>query len=178
MDEAHATGLYGEGKGRLHEVRAKNVPVIAIHTGGKALGAMGAFVLGCAEARELLINRARTFIFSTALSPIVVRQLELAARIVLERKARREKCLENARWLRARLSLAPVTSPIVPIPIPGNAQALAAAARLQAAGFDVRAIRAPTVSPGQEQLRVSVKSFHTIEELSRLADAIGEIHDG
>ncbi|MGL1696738.1 aminotransferase class I/II-fold pyridoxal phosphate-dependent enzyme, partial [Vibrio parahaemolyticus] len=64
---------------------------------------MGAFVLGCAEARELLINRARTFIFSTALSPIVVRQLELAARIVLERKARREKCLENARWLRARL---------------------------------------------------------------------------
>jgi len=178
VDEAHATGLYGGGRGLLEGVDTEGLPLISVHTGGKALGAMGAFVLSSRMVREFLVNRARSFIFTTALSPLIAKQLEISARIVFASPERRGACLAHALELRSALSLPLYPSPIVPISIPGNARVLAAAAKLQERGFDVRAIRAPTVAPGTERLRVCVKSFHQPEDIARLATNIEEvIHD-
>jgi 8-amino-7-oxononanoate synthase len=169
VDEAHAVGVYGKG-GRGFAEDA----FVSINTAGKALGVSGAFVAGPADAIEYLIQRARPFIFSTAPPPAIAAALEASLEVIVKEPERRERLLERTRYLRERLGLVG-DSPIIPIIIGENERAVAIAHELQAAGFDVRAIRPPTVPVGTARLRVTVNQGLREEVLDRFVDALGVV---
>ncbi len=161
VDEAHAVGIYGDhGEGLARDV------FLSINTAGKAMGVSGAFVAGSGDAIESLIQRARPFIFSTAAPPAVAAALVASLEVILNEPERRERLLGRARYLRARLGL-DGDSPIIPVVIGENDRAVAVARELQAAGFDVRAIRPPTVPAGTARLRVAVNQGVSEEVLDR-----------
>jgi 8-amino-7-oxononanoate synthase len=141
---------------------------LSVSTAGKALGVAGAFVTGPAWAIEYLIQRARPFIFSTAPPPALASAIDTSLTLIEQEPERRERVRELAACLRAHLTAAgipigPGTSHIVPVLIGDNDTAVALAGMLQRDGFDVRAIRPPTVPPGTARLRVSVNANLTPE---------------
>ena len=162
VDEAHAVGVYGErGSGLIEEHGLDGQVFLSVNTAGKALGVSGAFVAGPGWAIDYLIQRARPFIFSTAPPPAVASALEASLDIIAEEPGRRAVLRERAATLRVRLltagvTIGPGTSHIVPVLIGDNVSAVAVAEALQADGFDVRAIRPPSVPPGTARLRVPV----------------------
>ncbi len=164
VDEAHAVGIYGEeGSGLIEAVGVENDVCISINTAGKALGVSGAFVAGPAWAIEYLVQRARPFVFSTAPPPALADALDASLSVVQDEPERRARLASRSRGLRARLAAAGVDVPagvsqIIPIVIGDNDRAVAVARLLQEEGFDVRAIRPPTVPPGTARLRISVNA--------------------
>jgi 8-amino-7-oxononanoate synthase len=135
--------------------------MISINTAGKALGVGGAFVCGPAWAIEYLVQRARPFVFSTASPPAMAHALIASLEVVQDEPERRQRLGALAAYMRARLLDAGVdvvlnSSHIVPVHVGDNEGALAVAAALQVEGFDVRAIRPPTVPAGTARLRLSV----------------------
>jgi 8-amino-7-oxononanoate synthase len=181
VDEAHATGLYGaRGSGWIEACGVEQSVVAAVTTFGKALALQGAAVTGSQRLVELVVQRCRAFLFSTALSPLLLVALEVALDVVESQPQRRARLHANARRLRSRLNdgglpIEPDGSPIVPVLIGDNARALAAAKELQRRGFDVRAIRPPTVPEGTARLRVSVHADRSDAELDALAAALVEV---
>jgi len=175
VDEAHAVGIYGaRGSGLIEERGVAEDVFLSINTAGKALGVSGAFVAGPAWAIEYLIQRARPFIFSTAPPPSVASALYASLTVVEHEPERRERVRELAATLRRRLSGAGIPtgngrSHIVPVLIGDNDATVTVAALLQRDGFDVRAIRPPTVAPGTSRLRVSVNVHLTAEVIERFA---------
>ena len=173
VDEAHAVGVYGErGSGLIEEQDIGDRVFLSVNTAGKALGVSGAFVAGPAWAIDYVIQRARPFIFSTAPPPALASALDASLDLVAEEPQRRAALRECAANLRARLltagiPVAPGTSHIVPVLIGGNDEAVAVADAMQADGFDVRAIRPPTVPPGTARLRISVNVNLTEEAIER-----------
>lgn len=159
VDEAHATGIWGpEGRG-LAAPFAHLENVITLHTCGKALGVQGALVCANPVLIALLINRARSFIYSTAPSPLLAEVLRGVLAHLASDPTRREALLARvaqAGDLARGSGLAASGSQIQPVILPGDARCLAAAAALRAQGFDIRAIRAPTVPKGAERLRLSL----------------------
>jgi 8-amino-7-oxononanoate synthase len=162
VDEAHAVGVYGpRGTGLIEQCGVDRHVLVSINTAGKALGVGGAFVSGKSWAIEYLVQRARPFIFSTAAPPAMAHALMASLTVVSEEPDRRERLRQLSGHLRrtlgeAGIDVEPGTSHIVPIHIGSNDAALAVAAAMQAEGFDVRAIRPPTVAEGTARLRVSV----------------------
>ena len=162
VDEAHAVGVFGaRGSGLIESCGIEDDVFVSINTAGKALGVAGAFATGSAWAIEYLIQRARPFIFSTAPPPALAGALDASLTLVAREPERRAALVDRAHYLRARLSAAGIpvpegTSQIVPVILGDNDLALAVAAHLQLHGFDVRAIRPPTVAPGTARLRLSV----------------------
>lgn len=172
VDEAHAVGIYGERGSGLIEARGVAGGVfVSIDTAGKALGVSGAFVAGAADAIEYLVQRARPFIFSTAPPPATAAALETSLAVIAAEPERRERLLSRARYLRARLGYGGA-SQIVSIVIGENGRAMGAARELQRAGFDVRAIRPPSVPPGTARLRVTVNEALTERVLDQFVDAL------
>ena len=176
VDEAHAVGIYGDdGSGLIRAAGADGGVLLSINTAGKALGAAGAFVAGPAWVIDYLEQRARTFVFSTAPPPAVAAAIEAALDIVAEEPGRRARLHARARFLRRKLEQAGFeqaaagTSQIVPIVIGGNRAAVELAQALQARGFDVRAIRPPSVPPGTARLRVAVNAGLAEDDLDRFA---------
>lgn len=166
VDEAHAVGVYGQhGRGLAEDV------LLSINTAGKALGVSGAFVAGSNDAIEYLMQRARPFIFSTAPPPAIASALEASLEVIADEPERRERLLSRARYLRERLSLTG-DSPIIPIIMGENKRAVAVGRELQAAGFDVRAIRPPTVPAGTARLRITVNQGLSEEVLDRFVGAL------
>jgi 8-amino-7-oxononanoate synthase len=169
VDEAHAVGIYGSrGSGLIEEHGVAEQVFLSVSTAGKALGVAGAFVTGPAWAIEYLIQRARPFIFSTAPPPALASAIDTSLTLIEQEPERRERVRELAACLRAHLTAAgipigPGTSHIVPVLIGDNDTAVALAGMLQRDGFDVRAIRPPTVPPGTARLRVSVNADLTPE---------------
>jgi 8-amino-7-oxononanoate synthase len=169
VDEAHAVGIYGSrGSGLVEEHGVAEQVLLSVSTAGKALGVAGAFVTGPAWAIEYLIQRARPFIFSTAPPPALASAIYTSLTLIEQEPERRERVRELAASLRAHLteagvSIGPGTSHIVPVLIGDNDAAVALAGMLQRDGFDVRAIRPPTVPPGTARLRVSVNADLTPE---------------
>jgi 8-amino-7-oxononanoate synthase len=159
IDEAHSTGVFGpEGRGFSAAFEGQE-HIVTLHTCGKALGASGALVMADKRLIELLVNRARAFIFATAPSPLVAVAVREALMIVQQEPERRTALADLVSHTRNRLNtLGLPASPtqIQPVIIGENARALAMANRLQEAGFDVRAIRPPTVPPGTARLRLSI----------------------
>jgi 8-amino-7-oxononanoate synthase len=176
VDEAHAVGIYGRrGAGLLEET---GVPaLISINTAGKALGVSGAFVAGPEWAIEYLVQKARPFIFSTAAPPPVAAALEASLTLIEQEPWRRSLLRERARHLRQLIGIEGDAA-IVPIVIGDNLLAVEVADAFQREGFDVRAIRPPSVPEGTARLRVAVNigvSQSTLERFAKvLADALKE----
>jgi 8-amino-7-oxononanoate synthase len=173
VDEAHAVGVYGErGSGLIEAEGVGDRVFLSVNTAGKALGVSGAFVAGPAWAIDYVIQRARPFIFSTAPPPALASALDVSLDLVEEEPQRRAALRKCAATLRARLlaagiPVAPGTSHIVPVLIGGNDAAVAVADAMQADGFDVRAIRPPSVPPGTARLRISVNVNLTDDVIER-----------
>lgn len=175
LDEAHATGVYGpEGRGLGAHLDGQD-NVISLRTCGKALGCEGALLTGPQIVRDFLINRGRGFIFSTAPSPLMASAVREALRILADEPDRRTRLAALTREARARLvPLGAADSPshIIPVIIGEDARAMQVAAAVQAAGYDVRGIRPPTVPAGTARLRVSVTLNATQDDVAGLASAI------
>ncbi|MEQ1886285.1 MAG: 8-amino-7-oxononanoate synthase [Bryobacteraceae bacterium] len=172
VDEAHAVGIYGDrGSGLMEATGIADRVLVSTNPAGKALGVSGAFVAGNGQTIEYLLQRARPFIFSTAAVPAVAAAIETALDIVEREPDRRTRVLALARRLRHRLKM-PGCSQIVPIPIGENERAVAIAERLQAEGFDVRAVRPPTVPVGTARLRVSINQGLSEAIIDQFADSL------
>ncbi len=172
VDEAHAVGIYGSrGSGLIEDAGINEDVFVSVNTAGKGLGVGGAFVAGSAAAIEHLVQRARPFIFSTAPPPALAAALEAAMEVIAAEPDRRERLLNRARYLRGLLEI-PGTSQIIPVILGENERAVAVAGRLQAEGFDVRAIRPPTVAPGTARLRVAVNEGLSEATLDRFSEAL------
>jgi 8-amino-7-oxononanoate synthase len=160
IDEAHATGVFGpDGRGLAAELEGSD-HVLVLHTGGKALGVSGAIVTGPSVLCDFLINRGRPFIFATAPPPLVATALCESLAILREEPERRTRLASlsaHARQaIRKQLDLPTPHSQILPVIIGESDPAIRIAEMIQAAGFDVRAIRPPTVPAGTARLRISI----------------------
>ncbi len=164
LDEAHAVGIYGRnGSGLAESAGISGNVFLSVNPAGKALGVSGAFVTGARWAIDYLKQRARTFIFSTAPPPAVAAALEASLTIVAMEPERRLRLLGLAECLRAELvqkgfDLPQGNSQIIPVIVGDNARAAELSAVMREKGFDVRAIRPPTVPPATARLRISVNT--------------------
>jgi glycine C-acetyltransferase/8-amino-7-oxononanoate synthase len=177
VDEAHALGVFGEGGGLCRALAAQVAPDLVLGTLGKALGSFGGFAAGRADLRELLVNRARSFIFSTALPPSSAAAALAAIEIVEREPELGPTLLARARTLQGLLRAEGVcvpeaTSQIIPLPVGDNRRALELAHRLEERDLLAVAIRPPTVPPGTARLRLSVTLAHGPDELAQAARAI------
>lgn len=179
VDDAHGIGVLGEHGGGCCEffgLDAVQVPVL-IGTFGKALGSFGAFVAGDAALIELLLQRARTYIYTTALPPAVAAATRKALQLVRREAWRREALHERIARFRdgaKRRGLPLVNSPtaIQPLILGSAANALAASAALREAGYRVTAIRPPTVPQGSSRLRVTLSAVHEPAQIDGLLAAL------
>ena len=176
IDEAHATGVFGpDGRGLAAEIEGSD-HIIVLHTGGKALGSAGALVTGPAVICDFLVNRGRPFIFATAPPPLVAAALREALTILREEPERRTRLAHLADYARERfrtsLGLQTPDTHILPLIVGASEPTLRMAQAVQAAGFDVRAIRPPTVPAGTARLRVSITLHVNEGVIDGLVDAI------
>ncbi|HSO43562.1 MAG TPA: 8-amino-7-oxononanoate synthase [Rhodospirillales bacterium] len=180
VDEAHATGIFGpRGRGLSEGLDGERL--ITLHTCGKALGCAGALVCGPAVIIDYLINTARPFIYSTAPPPLVAAVVKRALELIDEEPWRRERLRERTGYARACLRTVlgeaqPFPdSQILPVILGGADRAVGVAGALQAGGYDVRAIRPPTVPADTSRLRLTINALHTDEEIAGLADCLGQV---
>jgi 8-amino-7-oxononanoate synthase len=182
VDEAHATGLYGKKRRGLAEEPGVNGQIeVQMGTLGKALGAAGGYICGSRTLIDFLVNRARSFIFSTAPVPAAAAAATAAIRFVQtpEGENRRKTLWERIEQLNLKLKTrnSKFGGAIVPLIIGDEAKAVEAAARLRELGIFVPAIRYPTVARGQARLRVTLTAAHTAAEINQLAAALEQILD-
>ena len=175
LDEAHAVGVRGSGaQGLAGELGLSERVEIQMGTLGKALGVSGGYIAGSRVLIDFLINRARSYIFSTAPSPAVAAACRAALRIVQseEGEALRARLQENLSLLASGLKMALPQSAIVPLILGSEERALAEAARVLLAGFFVPAIRYPTVPRNKARLRITVSAAHEPEQIRALVAEI------
>lgn len=182
VDDAHGLGVLGEeGRGSLAHfgLGPEQVPIL-MGTLGKALGVSGAFVAGSRELIETLIQRARSYVFTTAPPPAIAEATRESLRIARRESWRRERLQTLIRRFRVGavqlgLALMDSATPIQPL-IAGTAhQALSWSEELEARGILVRAIRPPTVPEGSARLRITFSVGHTAEDVDRLLEALGKL---
>jgi len=171
VDEAHATGVVGpQGRGVVAAEGLQGRVTVQMGTLGKALGTFGAFVVGRRAVVDLLINTARSFIYTTALPPPVVAGASAALTIACNDAERRRRLHANAAALHAGfqamgLQVAPRPAHILPVLIGESGRTMHLSERLLAESAFVQGIRPPTVPPGTGRLRVTAMSTHTPEDL-------------
>jgi 7-keto-8-aminopelargonate synthetase-like enzyme len=180
VDEAHATGLYGEHRrGLVDEFSLTPEVEIQMGTLGKALGASGGYICGARALIDLLINRARSFVFSTAPPPAAAAAARAAIRIV---QSRAGASLNRQLWARVqevRQGLAHTRFPcpaghsaILPLMIGGEQAAVLTALELRKHGIHLAAIRYPTVARNQARLRLTLSAAHTRKDVRQLLTAL------
>jgi 8-amino-7-oxononanoate synthase len=181
-DDAHGLGALGEnGRGSFSAAGIKlGDPVIYMGTLGKALGTFGAFIAGSDQLIETLIQRARTYIYTTALPPAVAEASRASLRIVREEEWRRERLQQLLRQFQdgikqLGLAIMPSQTAIQPLVLGTEEAVLKAAASLQAKGILVPAIRPPTVPAGSARLRISFSALHEAHHVDRLVEALAHI---
>ena len=180
LDDAHGMGALGAaGRGSAELCAVEDGIDIHMGTLGKALGAFGAFVSGSRALRELLVNVARSFIFSCALAPPQVAAARAALRLIANEPWRRRALQHNAERLRAGLALrgistAPSTTHIVPVIVGDNAVTMEICESLLERGFYAQGIRHPSVPIGTARLRITPMSTHRDEEIDALIEAVSE----
>jgi len=179
IDEAHATGVFGkQGRGLCNETEIEKNCFARVYTFGKALGTHGAVVVGGNDLKDYLINFARSFIYTTALPPASI--ASVAASYSLLQSNKSKDALEKNILLFNKLTTA-FSSKIVSqsaihcFLIPGNENAIKASEKLRKNGFDVRAIKSPTVKAGSERLRVCLHATNTEAEIKKLAKELAVI---
>lgn len=180
VDEAHATGVFGEhGGGVVEELGMAAEIDVQIGTLGKALGSLGAFAAGGRPLVDWLTNTARSFIYTTALSPAAVAAARVAVDVVRSEPERRQRLWDHATMMRSRLAdcgfrLGPTRSPILPLLVGDDARALSLSAELLKRGVFVPAIRPPTVPPGTSRLRVVPTATHSLEDIEAALEAFAD----
>ncbi len=183
VDEAHATGVFGErGSGLVEASGCSDGVHIRVGTLSKALGTAGGFVAGHASLVSWLAHAARGWVFSTAHPPGVAAAATRAVELLAEEPFRRRELLAKAAAFREQIAAAgqathrriasDLTSQILPVIVGEPGRAVAAAERLLDAGFFVPAIRPPSVPDGASLLRISLAWHHTDDDLVRLADTL------
>ena len=182
VDDAHGFGVLGpQGRGACaHFALPASPRLIYMGTLGKAAGASGAFIAGSATVIEWLLQRARTYIFSTGSSPIIACALRASLTQIAEGDARRAHLAVLTTQLRqglaaTRWKLLPSPTAIQPIVVGDNHAVVALAEALYARGLWVPGIRPPTVPQGSARLRVSLSAAHTADHVARLVDAMREL---
>ena len=177
VDEAHATGVFGpDGRGLAADLEGRDT-LVTLHTCGKALGCEGALVCAPAVLCDFLVNRARSFIFSTAPSPLMASVARESLRCLADDPARRARLwalVADAERSLARCGVAPTGSQILPLILGDDARTMRVAAAVQRAGYDVRGIRPPTVAAGTARLRISLTLNASAADVAGLADALAE----
>jgi len=189
VDEAHATGLYGErhSSGLCEHFGVSHRVALQMGTFSKALGGSGAYVAGSRVLIDTLINRARGFIYSTALPPAVLASAQAAIALVQDDphpKANLWRNVAHFEQLARAVQLfregpdhllQPLHSPIIPIPIGKSGAALEVSQALLDAGYFVQAIRPPTVPAGTDRLRLALSAIHTPSQIEGLVQALSQI---
>jgi 8-amino-7-oxononanoate synthase len=180
LDDAHGTGTLGKaGRGSAELLGVEDEVDVVLGTLGKSLGSFGAFVAGGAVLRELLVNVARSFIFSCALAPPQVEASRAALRVLVREPWRRERLQANAARLRRQLAergvdTHPSVTHILPVIVGDNAATMSVCEGLLTRGFYAQGIRHPTVPEGTARLRLTPMATHTDEEIDALAHAVTE----
>lgn len=180
VDDAHGFGVLGEGRGSVIEAGVHSERLIQMVTLGKAAGVAGAAVAAHAVVIDWLVNSARPFIFTTSTSPLLAHTVQASLRLMADEPERRAALRARMAELKHQLAglpwtLLPSDTPIQPLLIGGNAEALAVSAGLRARGIWVPAIRPPTVPPGSARLRIALSAAHQPQDIVRLADALREL---
>jgi 8-amino-7-oxononanoate synthase len=191
VDEAHATGLYGKNRrGLAEEAGVSGQIEVQMGTLGKAVGASGGYICGSRPLIDFLVNRARSFIFSTAPVPAAAAAATAGIRFIKssEGEQRRRTLWERVEQCRTgilpvsdsakigdRRDACPTLSAILPVIVGDEAGAVSASTTLRERGIFVPAIRYPTVARGAARLRVTVTATHTTEEINLLAATLNEI---
>jgi 8-amino-7-oxononanoate synthase len=176
IDEAHALGVFGEkGEGLVQNLQLQDIVFARIMTFGKGLGCHGAAILGSEDLKSYLVNFARSFIYTTGLSPHSVATILIAYQHLETEKSTIFQLRENSIHFnqeKNRLSLKPLfvrsKSAIQSAIIPGNERVKSIAEQLQSNGFDVKPILSPTVPEGQERLRFCLHSFNSEKEITEV----------
>lgn len=185
IDDAHGVGVLGEGGRGLLELTGQDqesVPIL-VGTLGKALGTFGAFVAGSHDLIEYLIQRARTYIYTTALPPSMAEATRSSLFLLQEESWRRVRLAERIEQFRRgarqlNLQLMDSMSPIQPLVLSDNRAVMAASSQLRASGFWVGAIRPPTVPEGTARLRITLTAQHSADQVDRLLDALSSLSSG
>jgi 8-amino-7-oxononanoate synthase len=178
IDEAHATGVLGpQGRGLAADFEGRD-NVITLHTCGKALGTVGGFILAPRIVRDFLVNRSRPFIFATAPSPLTAAITRVALALSRSNPERRERLARLVHFagteLRRQCGIEPSGSQIVPVIIGSDRAAVTLAAGLQRKGYDIRAIRPPTVPEGTARLRIALTLNVDEPTVAGLFEALSE----
>ena len=184
VDEAHATGLFGQNRRGLAEAYELSDRVeIQMGTLGKALGSAGGYICGARPLIDLLINSARSFIFSTAPVPAAAAAAAAAVRVVesAEGELRRQQLWARVDQVKngliaGRFPLPVIRSPIIPLIVGPEAKAMDMAAALRAAGVFIPAVRFPTVARGEARLRLTVTAAHTPEDVEEMVLELSRHH--
>jgi len=179
IDDAHGVGVMGEhGRGSW---AAANVakPDILIGTLGKAFGTQGAYVAASSERIEWLVQKGRSYVYTTALAPPIAAATRVSLRLIGEGRKLRQKLSKNITYFRQQalalgLELLPSASPIQPLMLGSEQRLLDWAEKLQGAGILVGAIRPPTVPEGTSRLRITLSAIHQQTEIDQLLDALKE----
>jgi 8-amino-7-oxononanoate synthase len=181
VDEAHATGMFGaRGAGVVARLDLARRVTVQMGTLGKALGGFGAYVAGSHALRDLLINRCRSFIFTTALPPAIMAMALTAIDLVEREPERRETLWRNSHDLGHGLrdlgfELRPIASPILPLIIGDAGRCMRVSEELLKLGVFAQGIRPPTVAPGTSRLRITMMATHTPDHIARALHAFSKI---
>jgi glycine C-acetyltransferase len=183
VDEAHATGVLGpSGAGIVSKLGLTERISVQMGTLGKALGGFGAYVAGSRALREFLINRCRSFIFTTSLPPAVLAMAIAAIDLLYKEPQRRLALWHNARAMKEGLrklgfSLGQGQSQILPLIVGDAEKCMTLSDKLLEKGLFVQGIRPPTVPPGTSRLRLTLMATHTHEHLHEALEAFQEVKD-
>jgi 8-amino-7-oxononanoate synthase len=181
VDDAHGFGVLGEGgRGSLSHFGMRSPRIVYMGTLGKAAGVAGAFVAGEAELIEWLVQRARSYVFTTASPPMLAAALIASIELIQTEDWRRVRLARLIERLKAGTAglpwpLLPSNTPIQPLLVGDNDQAVRAMEMLMARAIWVPAIRPPTVPRGTARLRVTLSAAHRAEDVDRLIDALHEV---
>ncbi len=183
VDEAHATGLYGNrGQGLAGQLGVSNEIEIQMGTLGKALGVSGGYIAGTRVLVDYLINRARSFVFSTAPPPTAAAAAAAAVKLVetAEGQSLRQRLWTNVRSLGSHLALptSHLPSAIIPLILGEETEAVELSTKLRERGFFVPAIRYPTVARGSARLRITLTAAHTAVDVAALIRALADLKSG
>jgi 8-amino-7-oxononanoate synthase len=178
VDEAHAFGVLGKrGSGLVEELSLEGQVDIQMGTLSKAAGSFGAYACGTKVLRDYLINKSRSFIYTTAMPPLLAEASRAALKIIREGSQLRGQLQEKADYLRAGLKVMGFdtmysSTPIIPVLVKDPLRAVEMSQRLLRQDIFVQAIRPPTVPTGTARLRLTVTAAHTQDDLERLLNAL------
>jgi len=181
VDDAHATGVIGkEGRGTLEHFGLKPGSAIQMGTLGKALGCFGAYVSGSRVLIDFLINKAKTFIYTTALPPAVTAAALAGFDVLEEEPQLRERLWRNRNYYADGLKslgfdILKSETPIIPIMIGDDRLAMIISQRLLEAGVFAPAIRPPTVPKGTSRIRTTIMASHTREDIDHVLESLDQI---